>query len=540
MPVVSVIVLTRDRPAELERTLAALEFQRFTDFEVVVVGPAGCLDAPGLARFRGRVVAAECAEPNVAAARNIGIRAAAGAILAFCDDDAAPEPSWLGALCEGFHAADVGAVGGFVLGPSGVRWQWRAQGFDRCGEAVELDLPEGGQPVVPEPPPGVTVTTIGTNMAWRRLALAELGGFDEAYRFYLEETDADLRLVERGWRIALAPRAVVHHAFARSARRASNRAPLSLREVGASKAVFLRRHAPAGMLDAALLAFRAAQRRRLLRFMVAGLTEPPRLASLLAELEAGIAEGLARPDAPPADMSARQTTGPGCFVREGPGRGIRLAIIAARSGRGEAEALAERAARSGAEVTLVDIGLLPRPHRVRFDARGFWYHSGGALNWGLRGRPPWAMLQRGEAIMAELERARPLRGFDSYLHPETGPWISGGQAIGARLELDRVYVVETLTCPCREFDIILGHAKSGDPAEARGAGQGVRGGTDVEAVEEFAACSCVDSAAPGERLVKWRESREKEGNEGGVPCRRSWNSVLARDEIDPKGNSYAG
>jgi GT2 family glycosyltransferase len=43
---------------------------------------------------------------------------------------------------------------------------------------------------------------MGTNCSFRRGALLEVGGFDEEYEYYLEETDLCCRLVDRGWKIA--------------------------------------------------------------------------------------------------------------------------------------------------------------------------------------------------------------------------------------------------------------------------------------------------------------------------------------------------
>jgi len=60
-------------------------------------------------------------------------------------------------------------------------------------------------------------------MAVRRSVLADLGGFDPRFRFYLDETDLNLRLAARGLYTALVPLAQVHHGFHASARRRKDR-----------------------------------------------------------------------------------------------------------------------------------------------------------------------------------------------------------------------------------------------------------------------------------------------------------------------------
>lgn len=414
-----------------------------------MAGPPGCLDAPGPDRFRDRVVHAPVTEAGVAAARNAGVRAAAGSILAFLDDDAVPEPAWLGELLAGFLAPEVGAVGGFVLGRSGVRWQWQAAGADAAGEDVALPLPPGSAPAVPARPPGVAIKTPGTNMAFRRAALAAIGGFDPAFRFFLDETDADRRLEAAGWRIALAPRAVVHHAFAASAQRSAARVPRDLLEIGASKAAFLARHlAPPGHA-AALTAFRAGERRRLLRHMVAGRLEPGEVRRLMARLEAGLAAGAMRPPHVPADLAPRTAPGPGPFVRQGPGRGLRLAITPSRRDRRLALDAAARAAAAGAEVTVIEVApRWPQPHRVAFESPGLWRHSGLHGVW----RPGAPAL---DAAAAELRRTQPWRDWTHWLRPAARnmPGPLAGTSVMATPS--RVYVVESFACVRCDLDVIF-------------------------------------------------------------------------------------
>lgn len=121
---VSIVVVSRDRPAALARCITGLAQLDHAPFEVVVVA---CHD--GLAAIEAHPKAAEIKTvaydlPNISAARNRGIAAAAGEVVAFIDDDAVPEPSWLSRLTAPFETDAVAATGGFVIGRNGFSLQW--------------------------------------------------------------------------------------------------------------------------------------------------------------------------------------------------------------------------------------------------------------------------------------------------------------------------------------------------------------------------------------------------------------------------------
>ena len=171
---VSVIIVSHGREAALKRCLKALRQLLYPTFEVVVVA-----DRPTLAALQGLpqamgIKTAPCDAQNISLARNIGLGLAAGEVVAFIDDDAVPEPTWLTHLAAVFDDAEVAAAGGYVRGRNGISWQWRGAWVDGCGVRHALPL-EGERPTVLHPGPGRAVKTEGTNMAFRRSVLAVLG-----------------------------------------------------------------------------------------------------------------------------------------------------------------------------------------------------------------------------------------------------------------------------------------------------------------------------------------------------------------------------
>jgi GT2 family glycosyltransferase len=114
---VSVVVATYDRPDDLARCLQSLLEQRTTrPVEVVVVDnhPDSGVTAPVARRFPG-VQLVEERRGGLSYARNAGILAAAGEIIATTDDDAVCAPDWIERLVAPFAREDVAVVTGNVL-----------------------------------------------------------------------------------------------------------------------------------------------------------------------------------------------------------------------------------------------------------------------------------------------------------------------------------------------------------------------------------------------------------------------------------------
>jgi glycogen synthase len=211
-PAFSVIINTYNRADGLAQTIRSLLQLRYDHFEIVVVnGPSTDSTHEVLSRYSNRIKVAECSIRNLSVSRNIGIAASAGDLVAFIDDDALADPEWLSHLARGYDEEKVGATGGKVLDPTGYRFQYQYSTADRMGNA---------QWQLTEPNPELNIPGSfrfpylqGTNVSFRRSSLLEIGGFDEEYEFYLDETDVCLRMIDAGFIVRQLPDAFVHHKF---------------------------------------------------------------------------------------------------------------------------------------------------------------------------------------------------------------------------------------------------------------------------------------------------------------------------------------
>ncbi len=285
----SIIIVSRHRRAHLAFCLMALAAQTRPRTEIILVADPAALDLrPDLALKR---VAFD--EANISAARNAGIAVAAGEIIAFIDDDALALPHWTERIAAPFRDPRVLSATGYTRGPDGFGWQARAERITPLGttrpievKAVSALPPEAGAPI----------STIGTNCAFRAQALREIGGFDPAFPYHLDESDVNLRMAARfpDGLCAVVPEAEVIHGAAAGPLRASSGVPSDLTQIGRSAAIFTRRHGGEEAADIALPALIEAQRKRLLRLMLSGRLDPFQLKPLLAGLARGIADGRAR------------------------------------------------------------------------------------------------------------------------------------------------------------------------------------------------------------------------------------------------------
>ncbi|HEY9516314.1 MAG TPA: glycosyltransferase family A protein [Gemmatimonadaceae bacterium] len=222
MPIaVSVIVCTRNRCEKLINTLEAmtrLAIPPELAWELVVVDN-GSTDGTAdlLARYEPRLPLRHIVElePGLSSARNAGLRAAHGLIIAFTDDDCIPAAGWLATLHEEFaRSTGLAGLGGRVelYDPADYPITIRTS-RQREALAFAHQLP---------------ALMAGCNMAFRRATFDVVGRFDTALGAgtrvgSAEDTDFLYRALLHGLEIEYIPRVVVQHDHGRRTRDAVRR-----------------------------------------------------------------------------------------------------------------------------------------------------------------------------------------------------------------------------------------------------------------------------------------------------------------------------
>lgn len=214
----SVVVCTRDRTEDLARCLDSIDQNAPDALEVIVVDSAPSDERTRvLVASRPHLRYVHDRRPGLSIARNTGIAAARGAVIAFTDDDAVVEPRWLEELLQPFNDPTVSVVTGLGLplemnSPS-QEWFERLSSFIKGYERKEFSAPLTS-------PLSVGNAGAGVNMAVRRDALVEIGLFDETFGPGTPAKAGDdheffYRAIRAGHRIVYEPRAIIRHCHRR-------------------------------------------------------------------------------------------------------------------------------------------------------------------------------------------------------------------------------------------------------------------------------------------------------------------------------------
>ncbi|MBZ5669415.1 MAG: glycosyltransferase [Acidobacteriia bacterium] len=213
---VSIIVCTIGRPEALEACVSSLEPFQAQGAEVVVVYNRPANHALEEIRVRHQVRVVDEPRRGLGSARNAGIRASTGTVLAFLDDDARADPNWIPRLLAPLADPEVLAVVGSVWAQTVA--DPVSQAFDCLYRAhlpesqLLLDAPREKHPF----PIRLAMRGTGSNMAIRREAFERFGYFDGRFGRGTrigsgEETDLLLRLLRGGAKLVVEPAAGIFH-----------------------------------------------------------------------------------------------------------------------------------------------------------------------------------------------------------------------------------------------------------------------------------------------------------------------------------------
>lgn len=262
---VSIVVCTYNRLTYLERLLDYLRYQSSKHFEVIVVdGPSTDGTKQFLEQSNLKIKIAHNPERNLSKSRNIGISLAAGDIIGFLDDDALPFDSWVECVLSSYNSRPLttAGLGGPAYFAGTFRFQAEDNGINKFGEAyVNIPSAQIGKD-------GWKRYNTGTNATFRTDLLREIGGFDEEFDYYLDESEVCYRVQAAGYLISYVPSLYVRHEFAQSHNR-SGRYRYNWRSISKNTAYFAARHSQLADSDLSKYVETRLQRERIDEFKAA-------------------------------------------------------------------------------------------------------------------------------------------------------------------------------------------------------------------------------------------------------------------------------
>ncbi len=183
----------------IDACLASLEKLNYRNYEVIVVNDGSTDRTQKIAESYDYIRLINQENRGLSEARNVGIRAATGDIIAFTDADCMADEDWLTYLVARFQSSEFGAVGGPNLAPP-----------DDSMIAACVALSPGA-PAHVFLDDEVAEHIPGCNMAFRREALEAISGFDPIFRAAGDDVDVCWRLQNKGYKIGFSPAALVWH-----------------------------------------------------------------------------------------------------------------------------------------------------------------------------------------------------------------------------------------------------------------------------------------------------------------------------------------
>lgn len=226
VPKVSVVVASYNGAATLRACLESLEALHYPDYEIILVDDGSTDGTREIARGHPAVRYLHHENRGLSVARNTGIAAARGEIVAFTDSDCRADSDWLHYMVQDLLRGEWAAMGGHNFLPP-----------DDSPVAAAVMASPGG-------PAHVMLTDCdaehvpGCNMAFFKWALEAIGGFDPNFRKAGDDVDVCWRLHEAGLKIGFS-----HAGFVWHYRRSTVKAYLKQQSgYGEAEALLARKH----------------------------------------------------------------------------------------------------------------------------------------------------------------------------------------------------------------------------------------------------------------------------------------------------------
>ncbi len=215
VPTASVVIVNYNGRAHIQRCLQSLLKDDGQEHEIIVVDN-GSTDGSAQyveEAFPEVLLIRNQANLGFARGSNVGARHASGQYVAFLNQDTMVDAGWLQPLVAALEADSEAA-----LATSKILLSTDPGRVNTCGNEVHLTgltLCRGMGAHRDAFPDRAEVSAIsGAALAVRRDVFDALGGFDETFFMYMEDTDLSWRARLAGYRCLYVPQSVVYHDYA--------------------------------------------------------------------------------------------------------------------------------------------------------------------------------------------------------------------------------------------------------------------------------------------------------------------------------------
>ncbi len=204
LPFVSIIVPVYGMSETIEKCVESLLNLNYSDYEIIIVNDktpdnSSEIVSRVLSKYPVEVINRP-ERKGISSARNDGVKASKGIIIAFTDADCTVDRNWLRELVKNYeiHKEKAGGVGGIIKTPP------KAKLFEKCVGTLDMPNPAylSGN---------LAMSIAGANSSYPRKTIERIGGWDEEIIWGGDDVDFNFKVRKEGLSLVVEPKAIVYH-----------------------------------------------------------------------------------------------------------------------------------------------------------------------------------------------------------------------------------------------------------------------------------------------------------------------------------------